>query len=203
MQKNNNNNNTSMSAAELVKSTFGFASAPIVPQLHSNPSITSTSTNRTSSNNSTPAKTISVSNNSSFSQLNEFNNDFNRQLSINENNNVNNEQKCQQQQQISPSSITSSSTTSSFCLNIPNTAKCIISYTAITEDEISLQKGDLVQIITANLHNRFLVHREATNLQPAAEGWIPGFVIGFKNNNNNNNSNASNISSNNNKVLNQ
>jgi hypothetical protein len=42
MQKNNNN--TSMSATELVKSTFGFASAPIVPQLHSNPSITSTST---------------------------------------------------------------------------------------------------------------------------------------------------------------
>lgn len=62
--------------------------------------------------------------------------------------------------------------------NIPNFAKCISSYTAITEDEITVQKGDLVQIIVANMHNRFLVHREANEQQPAAEGWIPGFVIG-------------------------
>ena len=57
--------------------------------------------------------------------------------------------------------------------NIPNCAKCINAYTAITEDEITVQKGDIVQIITANMHNRFLVHREASEHQPAAEGWIP------------------------------
>lgn len=64
--------------------------------------------------------------------------------------------------------------------NIPNCARVTDSYSAITEDEISVQKGDIVQIITANMHNRFLVHREANEQQPAAEGWIPGFVIGFQ-----------------------
>ena len=64
--------------------------------------------------------------------------------------------------------------------NIPNCARVTESYTAITEDEISLQKGDIVQIITANMHNRFLVYREVTEHQPAAEGWIPGHVIGFQ-----------------------
>lgn len=64
--------------------------------------------------------------------------------------------------------------------NIPNCARVTESYSAITEDEISVQKGDLVQIITANMHNRFLVHREANEHQPAAEGWIPGFIIGFQ-----------------------
>jgi hypothetical protein len=67
--------------------------------------------------------------------------------------------------------------------NIPNCAKVINAYAAITEDEITVQKGDVVQIITANMHNRFLVHREASEHQPAAEGWIPGFVIGFQSTN--------------------
>jgi hypothetical protein len=62
---------------------------------------------------------------------------------------------------------------------IPNCAKVLNAYTAITEDEITVQKGDIVQIITANMHNRFLVHREANEHQPAAEGWIPGSVLGF------------------------
>jgi len=57
-------------------------------------------------------------------------------------------------------------------------AKCIVSYTAVTEDEISVQKGDVVQIMMANMHNRYMVHREADGQQPAAEGWIPGSVIG-------------------------
>jgi hypothetical protein len=64
--------------------------------------------------------------------------------------------------------------------NIPNCARVLNSYTAITEDEISVLKGDLVQIVTANMHNRFMVHREANEHQPAAEGWIPGHVIGFQ-----------------------
>lgn len=75
---------------------------------------------------------------------------------------------------------------------IPNFAKVICSYTAITEDEITVQKGDLVQIIVANMHNRFLVHREANEHQPAAEGWIPGFVIGSQVSNSNNAAASSN-----------
>jgi hypothetical protein len=67
--------------------------------------------------------------------------------------------------------------------SIPNCAKVVSAYAAITEDEISVQKGDVVQIITANMHNRFLVHREANEHQPAAEGWIPGFVIGYQSTN--------------------
>ena len=67
--------------------------------------------------------------------------------------------------------------------NIPNWTRVVNSYTAFTEDEITVQKGDLVQIITANMHNRFLVHREANEHQPAAEGWIPGHVIGFQSTN--------------------
>ena len=66
---------------------------------------------------------------------------------------------------------------------IPSWTRVINSYTAFTEDEITVQKGDVVQIITANMHNRFLVHREANEHQPAAEGWIPGHVIGFQSTN--------------------
>jgi len=83
------------------------------------------------------------------------------------------------QQQLNLEQISHESSNS----NIPNCARVTESYSAITEDEISVQKGDLVQIITANMHNRFLVHREANEHQPAAEGWIPGFVIGFQSTN--------------------
>lgn len=137
----------------------------------------------TSNNNaslSTPTKQ-QASSTASSTIANNLSTQFN-ELSINESNNsVNNNNN----KQISPSSIASSSSSStsssSFCSNIPNTAKCICSYTAITEDEICLQKGDLVQIITANLHNRFLVHREATNLTPAAEGlFLQHLFLFFK-----------------------
>ncbi|XP_078619950.1 kalirin-like isoform X2 [Branchiostoma floridae x Branchiostoma japonicum] len=52
------------------------------------------------------------------------------------------------------------------------------SYTAIKEDEITVFKGELVQILATNQHNMFLVHRAATEESPAAEGWIPGDVLG-------------------------
>ncbi len=80
-----------------------------------------------------------------------------------------------------PKKLSSPSTNGTSSMNsiIPNCAKVLNAYTAITEDEITVQKGDIVQIITANMHNRFLVHREANEHQPAAEGWIPGSVLGF------------------------
>lgn len=57
-------------------------------------------------------------------------------------------------------------------------ARVIADYSAIKEDEISVSKGEKVQILTTNQNNMFLVHRAANEVSPAAEGWIPGAVLG-------------------------
>jgi hypothetical protein len=54
----------------------------------------------------------------------------------------------------------------------------ICDYMAFKEDEISVSKGEVVQILYTNQHNMFLVHRPANATSPAAEGWVPGYVIG-------------------------
>ncbi|TNM93281.1 hypothetical protein fugu_018683 [Takifugu bimaculatus] len=51
-------------------------------------------------------------------------------------------------------------------------------YMAVKEDEISVIQGEVVQILASNQQNMFLVFRAATDQGPAAEGWIPGFVLG-------------------------
>lgn len=51
-------------------------------------------------------------------------------------------------------------------------------YAAVKEDEISVIQGEVVQILASNQQNMFLVFRAATEQGPAAEGWIPGFVLG-------------------------
>ena len=51
-------------------------------------------------------------------------------------------------------------------------------YVALKEDEISVSQGEVVQILASNQQNMFLVFRAATQLCPAAEGWIPGHVLG-------------------------
>ncbi|XP_026012509.1 triple functional domain protein isoform X4 [Astatotilapia calliptera] len=51
-------------------------------------------------------------------------------------------------------------------------------YTAVKEDEISVIQGEVVQILASNQQNMFLVFRASTEQGPAAEGWIPGFVLG-------------------------
>ncbi|XP_013864658.1 triple functional domain protein [Austrofundulus limnaeus] len=51
-------------------------------------------------------------------------------------------------------------------------------YMALKEDEISVIQGEVVQILASNQQNMFLVFRAATEQGPAAEGWIPGFVLG-------------------------
>ncbi|MEQ2166133.1 hypothetical protein GOODEAATRI_024562 [Goodea atripinnis] len=51
-------------------------------------------------------------------------------------------------------------------------------YMAVKEDEISVSQGEVVQILASNQQNMFLVFRAATEQGPAAEGWIPGFVLG-------------------------
>ena len=51
-------------------------------------------------------------------------------------------------------------------------------YVALKEDEISVLQGEVVQILASNQQNMFLVFRAATEQGPAAEGWIPGHVLG-------------------------
>ncbi|XP_012819809.1 triple functional domain protein isoform X3 [Xenopus tropicalis] len=51
-------------------------------------------------------------------------------------------------------------------------------YTAVKEDEINVYQGEVVQILASNQQNMFLVFRAATDECPAAEGWIPSYVLG-------------------------
>ncbi|XP_046887928.1 triple functional domain protein [Hypomesus transpacificus] len=51
-------------------------------------------------------------------------------------------------------------------------------YAALKEDEISVLQGEVVQMLASNQQNMFLVFRAATEQGPAAEGWIPGHVLG-------------------------
>ena len=54
----------------------------------------------------------------------------------------------------------------------------VTNYTALKEDEITVSKGETVQILAANQHNMYLVHRAPSQDSPAAEGWLPGYVLG-------------------------
>lgn len=51
-------------------------------------------------------------------------------------------------------------------------------YVAVKEDEISVVQGEVVQMLASNQQNMFLVYRAANEHSPAAEGWIPGYVLG-------------------------
>ncbi|KAJ8320614.1 hypothetical protein KUTeg_002201 [Tegillarca granosa] len=69
-----------------------------------------------------------------------------------------------------------------FCLHdsVVHIGKIICDYQAVREDEISVCKGEIVQILSTNQYNLFFVYRPANVNSPAAEGWIPGHVIGPK-----------------------
>ncbi|KAM5157235.1 triple functional domain protein isoform 1-T1 [Mantella aurantiaca] len=54
-------------------------------------------------------------------------------------------------------------------------------YTAVKEDEINVYQGEVVQILASNQQSMFLVFRAATDECPAAEGWIPSYVLGHTN----------------------
>ena len=176
---NNSNNNSSSDSShhhgplsrfnEFLNSTFSFSnssnrssSSTVSPKSKSTSGANNNSSdltkNQANNNSGSNSALASVSSAPVFTSVDSLNNDLAQKLSMNN------------------SSGNSGS-------NIPNSARVVVNYAAITEDEITVQKGDLVQIITANMHNRFLVHREANELQPAAEGWIPGHVIGFQSTN--------------------
>uniref|UniRef100_A0A8C5QUW3 non-specific serine/threonine protein kinase n=1 Tax=Leptobrachium leishanense TaxID=445787 RepID=A0A8C5QUW3_9ANUR len=51
-------------------------------------------------------------------------------------------------------------------------------YYALKENEICVYHGEVVQVLAINQQNMFLVYRPANDHSPAAEGWIPGSVLG-------------------------
>uniref|UniRef100_A0A674E8F9 non-specific serine/threonine protein kinase n=1 Tax=Salmo trutta TaxID=8032 RepID=A0A674E8F9_SALTR len=49
---------------------------------------------------------------------------------------------------------------------------------ALKENEICVIQGEMVQIMATNQQNMYLVYRSANSQSPAAEGWIPGHILG-------------------------
>ncbi|XP_051878951.1 kalirin-like isoform X2 [Pristis pectinata] len=52
-------------------------------------------------------------------------------------------------------------------------------YAAVKENEICVFQGEVVQVLAINQQNMFLVYRPANEHSPAAEGWIPGFILSY------------------------
>ncbi|XP_058642357.1 kalirin isoform X2 [Onychostoma macrolepis] len=51
-------------------------------------------------------------------------------------------------------------------------------YNALKENEICVTQGETVQILATNQQNMYLVFRPANSQSPAAEGWVPGHILG-------------------------
>uniref|UniRef100_A0A8C2XC22 Kalirin RhoGEF kinase a n=1 Tax=Cyclopterus lumpus TaxID=8103 RepID=A0A8C2XC22_CYCLU len=51
-------------------------------------------------------------------------------------------------------------------------------YSALKENEICVSQGETVQILATNQQNMYLVYRPANSQSPAAEGWVPGHILG-------------------------
>ncbi|KAM4626279.1 kalirin isoform 4-T4 [Discoglossus pictus] len=51
-------------------------------------------------------------------------------------------------------------------------------YYALKENEICVFQGEVVQVLAINQQNMFLVYRPSNDQSPAAEGWIPGSILG-------------------------
>lgn len=51
-------------------------------------------------------------------------------------------------------------------------------YSALKENEICVSQGETVQILATNQQNMYLVFRPANSQSPAAEGWVPGHILG-------------------------
>lgn len=50
-------------------------------------------------------------------------------------------------------------------------------FVAVREDEISVFRGEKVQILASNQQGQCLVYRPANSDSPAAEGWVPRSVL--------------------------
>lgn len=62
--------------------------------------------------------------------------------------------------------------------NLP-VLRVLAKYSAVCMDEISITRGDMVQLLGVDhMNNRFLVYKASNGVHPAVEGWIPGFSLG-------------------------
>ncbi|KAM3608101.1 uncharacterized protein V6R79_019102 [Siganus canaliculatus] len=64
------------------------------------------------------------------------------------------------------------------CNGVSSTMLVTQNYSALKENEICVSQGETVQILATNQQNMYLVYRPANVLSPAAEGWVPGHVLG-------------------------
>ena len=58
--------------------------------------------------------------------------------------------------------------------------RVLFTYNAVKEDEVSVNKGEIVQVMGTNQYNMFLIHRPANQSSPPAEGWVPMYIIGSR-----------------------
>ena len=65
-------------------------------------------------------------------------------------------------------------------VQLPEQARCLYNYNAIQHDEISVQRGEYVHIISIDHDNRWLVRRHTNRTSIMNKGWLPGFVLGLK-----------------------
>ncbi|CAL9690693.1 unnamed protein product [Knipowitschia caucasica] len=64
------------------------------------------------------------------------------------------------------------------CNGVSSTMLVAQDYAALKENEINVTQGEVVQILATNQQNMCLVYRPANAMSPAAEGWVPGHVLG-------------------------
>uniref|UniRef100_A0A8C6WPC9 Kalirin n=1 Tax=Neogobius melanostomus TaxID=47308 RepID=A0A8C6WPC9_9GOBI len=64
------------------------------------------------------------------------------------------------------------------CNGVSSTMLVTQDYSALKENEINVSQGEVVQILATNQQNMYLVFRPANIQSPAAEGWVPGHVLG-------------------------
>ncbi|XP_057709359.1 kalirin isoform X2 [Corythoichthys intestinalis] len=64
------------------------------------------------------------------------------------------------------------------CNGASSTMRVIQDYSALKENEICVSQGETVQVLATNQQNMYLVYRAANSQSPAAEGWVPGHVLG-------------------------
>ncbi|XP_067460366.1 kalirin isoform X4 [Thunnus thynnus] len=64
------------------------------------------------------------------------------------------------------------------CNGVSSTMLVTQDYSALKENEICVSQGETVQILATNQQNMYLVYRSANSQSPAAEGWVPGHVLG-------------------------
>uniref|UniRef100_A0A3P9PPA3 Kalirin RhoGEF kinase b n=1 Tax=Poecilia reticulata TaxID=8081 RepID=A0A3P9PPA3_POERE len=60
------------------------------------------------------------------------------------------------------------------CNGLFSTMRVTQDYSALKENEICVSRGDVVQVLTINQQNMYLVFRPADSQSPEAEGWLPG-----------------------------